>query len=116
MTKEFIDWFIATFGAEFHISTEQQRQNLPSLNHVFRGAWMAWQALYKEWKGADGEMPKIGQKVILCRNGIVQTDTFTFDSGDAGDYHTAYFWSNDNVDDDVPLLASDRWQPLPEVK
>ena len=62
MLKPFVDWFIAEFGTEFLISTEQQRQNLIERgekwldssvvgygsNHVLRGAWAAWQCLYKK--------------------------------------------------------------------
>lgn len=66
-----------------------------------------------EWISVKDRLPTLGEKVIICIDGVVQETIFTFDECD--DY---YFWALDDIDDDpdeLPKLQlTDMWMPLPE--
>lgn len=65
------------------------------------------------WKSVKDELPKIGQKVILFSNGVVQEETFMFDMADKNDLETECFWSRDDLEECPELQQSDFWQSIP---
>jgi len=67
------------------------------------------------WRGEDGDMPAIGQKVILFSNGVVQEEIFYLDAHDPSDFHIEYFWARDDLEECIEIKASDRWIPLPKA-
>lgn len=56
-------------------------------------------------------IPKLGQRVILFSNGVIQNDSYTLDQGDDG-----YFWSRDDVDECPEVKAGDAWMPWPDQR
>lgn len=66
------------------------------------------------WVGADGELPAIGQKVILFSNGVVQEEIYMLDAHDRSDMYIEYFWSRDYIEDSIEIKQTDRWAPLPQ--
>jgi len=66
-----------------------------------------------EWISVNDERPKIGQKVILFSNGVVQQDIYMYDQGDINDYEVSTFWSRDDLDECPILKDDDMWIPLP---
>ena len=65
------------------------------------------------WISVNDERPKIGQKVILFSNGVVQQDIYVYDQGDINDYEVSLFWSRDDLDECPILKDDDMWMPLP---
>ena len=60
----------------------------------------------------DG-LPAIGEKVLLCINGVVQTETFDMDSSDSSDWSPVMFWGRDDIED-CPMVEDEHWwMPLP---
>ena len=66
-----------------------------------------------EWISVNDERPKIGQKVILFSNGVVQQDIYMYDQGDINDCEVSTFWSRDDLDECPILKDDDMWIPLP---
>ena len=66
-----------------------------------------------EWIRVNDERPKIGQKVILFSNGVVQQDIYMYDQGDINDCEVSTFWSRDYLDECLILKDDDMWIPLP---
>ena len=64
-----------------------------------------------EWISVNDRLPKIGQKVMLYSNGVVQEDLFVYD---ADNNERQFFWYNKDLDDYPFLQQDDQWQPLPE--
>lgn len=67
-----------------------------------------------KWISTKDELPKIGQKVILFSNGVVQDEMFELEWDDCnvgGDY----YWFRDDLDEcPITNFKSDMWMPLPE--
>ena len=68
---------------------------------------ISWQAINNE----NWNIPKLGQRVILFSNGVIQNDSYTLDRGDDG-----YFWSRDDVDECPEVKAGDAWMPWPDQR
>lgn len=62
-----------------------------------------------EWISVKERFPKLGQKVILFSNGVVQEEVYMLDEGEEVDK----FWSRDDLDVSPLVDADDFWQPLP---
>jgi len=58
---------------------------------------------YENWN-----IPKLGQKVILFSNGVVQDESYTLDRGDDG-----YFWGREDLDECPEVKEGDAWIPWP---
>jgi len=71
------------------------------------------------WISVNDELPKIGQPIILFGNNVVQEEIYRLDAVDLDDYHTDYFWSREEIDEDienetVPIDPAQMWTPLPK--
>ena len=66
-----------------------------------------------KWISVDNVMPRIGQKVLLLSNGVVQEDIYIFDKSDINDYEQSLFWSREDLDECPEIKPEDKWQPLP---
>jgi hypothetical protein len=69
----------------------------------------------KDWISVIDEMPKIGQKVKLFIDDVVQEDTYMYDESDIDDMNICQFWSNEDVDNNKVLKVTDYWQSFPEL-
>lgn len=70
---------------------------------------------WREVTHAEWDIPHFNQPVILCLNGVVQTEVWEIDQADS-DYGTApHFWFRNDCDESPQVKAGDRWMPLPEA-
>lgn len=63
------------------------------------------------WIRAEHKRPRIGQVCIVCFNGVVQNETYTYDGGD----ECQPFWSREELDRCPEVEDSDLWMPLPTL-
>ena len=63
------------------------------------------------WISAKDKYPRIGQKCIVCIEGIVQDEIYTLDGGD----DCPQYWSRDDIDECPFIKESDYWMPLPDA-
>lgn len=61
------------------------------------------------WIRAEHKRPRIGQVCLVCFNGVVQNETYTYDGGD----ECQPFWARDELDRCPEVEDSDSWMPLP---
>lgn len=59
-------------------------------------------------------IPKLGQRVILFSNGVVQNESYTLDQVDGELGCGYYFWNRDDLDECPEVKAGDMWMPWPE--
>jgi hypothetical protein len=62
------------------------------------------------WTSVKDDLPRLGQKIILLSNGVVQEETYSLDRGDEG----GDFWARDELDKCPPVQPEDYWKPLPK--
>jgi hypothetical protein len=74
----------------------------------------AWNLVTHE----NWNIPRIGQRVILCIDGVVQHDSFTLDQADGELGGGYYFWDRDDMNDDEcpEVKAGDMWMAWPELE
>lgn len=67
------------------------------------------------WNWCSEKMPKIGQRVILEKNGVIQNYMPVLDMGDEQE---GCFWDFEDAADSDPLvdMEFDRWMPLPNAR
>ncbi len=71
--------------------------------------WFAAQEKYEpKWISVNDQRPKLGQRVLVFSNGVVQEDIFMYDEDDDGT-----FWSSELLDEFPPCAHSDFWMALP---
>ena len=63
-----------------------------------------------KWISVKDQLPRLGQKVILFSNGVVQEEIYTYDQSD----DCADFWDRSELDESPTIQESDYWMPLPE--
>ena len=67
----------------------------------------------EQWQRIPDAFPKIGQRVLLCINGVVQHDSYQLDMADNGDAPYYHFWGRDDVDECPYVKEGDLWKPWP---
>jgi len=62
-----------------------------------------------EWISIKDKWPRLGQKVLLYSNGVVQNEIYYLNQGD----EVGYFWDRDDLDNSPLVIEDDYWMPLP---
>lgn len=68
-----------------------------------------WTTITKE----EWNIPKLGQRVIVCIDGVVQTVPVTLDCTDSDFGLGQYYWDHDDFEESPFVKAGDSWMPWP---
>jgi hypothetical protein len=63
----------------------------------------------EEWN-----IPNLGQRVIVCIDGVVQNESFTLDMADSDMGIGSYYWDHPYLDDCPLVKSGDSWMPWPK--
>lgn len=97
--EEFEAWF----------ASKIRRTDYGTLTPTCEEAWQVSSERYEpKWISVNDERPKLGQRVLLFSNGVVQENIFMYDEDDDGT-----FWSNELLGEFPTCKHSDYWMPLP---